>query len=220
MSKRVLWGKNKGHFQTTGSRGSALIRGIRATPSSVQASAAKTAGPSRRIDSEAWLIKTAGIHAARIASAQIGKHEVPYGSNRGPQVSKWITRSGGTPGGENGAWCQYFANNIFYEHAGYWWTRSGSTGAVYAAKVGKHGVRSRHHIMPGDWLYWGNTHVMIALSKPDHNGTVKIVGGNQGRGAVTVAYHDMNSFYGADANGNRFHGKYASGVLRPPYPWY
>ena len=136
--------------------------------------------------------------------ARKGIHEQPMGSNSGPQVSKWIRKSGGSPGQP---WCQYFANNMFYETSHYWFARSGATGDVYAAKWKKYGVRNKNKIRPGDWVYHGGQHVMIATGYVK-NGQVKIVGGNQSD-AVTKYSISVSSIYPANGIG--------TGVIRPPY---
>lgn len=47
-----------------------------------------------------------GATALVLALTHVGQHEQPLGSNRGPQVSEWLKRTGGEPGNP---WCASFA---------------------------------------------------------------------------------------------------------------
>jgi hypothetical protein len=115
-----------------------------------------------------------------------GVREVPAGSNRGPELDKYLpdfTKKLGKPGPP---WCCFFYSWVVREALGVWplGRRHGSCSAarVGAAKLGlwlpAQAALANHHVMPGDAFILARGHIGFVLRLSDtHMNTIE---GNTG----------------------------------------
>jgi len=115
------------------------------------------------------------------AIKQVGVHEVPAGSNRGPKIDDWIAYWFGTA--QNGVyWCGVFAGYAVKKIGGgkvTTWLPYGPS-IINDARAVRGGLRSVafEDAQPGDLLvYWGGEHIGLCRERPS-GGMINTVEGN------------------------------------------